>query len=115
MSPEQVSGEPVSPKSDLFSLGIVLYEFSGWSEPMFTREEKLNKDTYISLLKSDIPVKAAVSELGSEFEHLKKILIKALQRDPKIRYSSARDMGDALAKIVPEMVQSRQDLDSIYT
>lgn len=108
MSPEQVLGEPVSPKSDLFSLGIVLYELCS-SEPMFTREEKLNKETYISLLKSDIPVKR-VSELGSEFEHLKKILIKALQRDPKIRYSSARDMGDALAKIVPEMVQSRQDL-----
>ena len=108
MSPEQVLGEPVSPKSDLFSLGIVLYELCS-SEPMFTREEKLDKEKYIALLKSDAPVKR-VSELGSEFEHLKRILIKALQRDPKIRYASARDMGDSLAKLVPEMVQSRQDL-----
>ena len=111
MSLEQVLGDDVSPRSDLFSLGIVLYELCSTEKPMFTGEEKRDKEAYIALLRSDAPVKRAL-ELPSEFDNLKEIIIRSLQRDPRIRYQSARDMGDALAKLVPEMVQSRQDLIS---
>jgi TolB-like protein/Flp pilus assembly protein TadD len=90
MSPEQVRGQPADPRSDLFSLGAVLYEmlmgrraFSG-STPA---------DTMSAVLKEEPPdLHEAVAGLAG----LDRIVSRCLQKRPESRFQSARDLAFAL-------------------
>jgi len=87
LSPEQIKGKPVDQRSDLFSLGVVLYEwisghklFSGRSDIHVLKsviEGKIYPPTYF---REDVP------------EAVEKILMQALDRNREERYQSAWDM-----------------------
>jgi serine/threonine-protein kinase len=87
MSPEQCGGRPLDHRSDIFSLGVVLYEwvtgfklFTGESDLAILRsitEGRIYKPSYF---KSDVP------------EPVEAILMKALEKDPAARYQSAWEM-----------------------
>lgn len=90
MSPEQARGEPLDPRSDLFSLGLVLHE-------IITGEAAYRGDEPHEII--ELAKDAAVSPLGDDVsEALRAIVEKATAPDLAERYPSARAMQLALDK-----------------
>jgi serine/threonine protein kinase/tetratricopeptide (TPR) repeat protein len=87
MSPEQALGETLGPRSDLFTVGLILYELLTGKMP-FVAESAL-----ASLIKRTqeraIPVSAHDETIPRP---LTNIVSKCLERDPALRYSSAAEM-----------------------
>jgi serine/threonine protein kinase/tetratricopeptide (TPR) repeat protein len=87
MSPEQVQGQPVDVRSDIFSFGVVLYELFGGVQP-FASENSAS--TISSILTYDPPPLARYShQVPLELE---RIVSKALAKDPEGRYQTIKDM-----------------------
>jgi serine/threonine protein kinase len=93
MSPEQVLGLPPDPRSDLFSLGVVLYEMLTGRNP-FMRPN----DTAFSLMhrvagEPHMPLREAGSQVPGGFE---RIVERALAKKPERRYQRAAEMASDL-------------------
>jgi serine/threonine protein kinase len=95
MSPEQAEGRPVDGRSDVFSLGVVLYElFTG------RRAFKANtvEETRRRLLQMDLPRPSVVEP--SIPSALEAVILKAMAPDPAQRFGSARDLGEAVRRLL---------------
>ena len=90
-SPEQARGEPATSESDIFSLGIVLYEMLTGSRPW---EGDSAASVALARLSGPVPDPALVR--GSIPPDLAAITRKALARLPSDRFASAAAMADAL-------------------
>ena len=97
MSPEQCASLPVTAASDLYSLGVVIYELLAGGLPF-------DRATPIELLEAHLHEEAAPpSERNPRLPATwDKPLLRALQKNPAHRFSSAREMGDALEQLLPE-------------
>ena len=91
MSPEQVEGKPVDHRTDIFSLGVLLYEMATGDRPF--RGEN-SAQVVSSILRDDPPT---VAERKAELPfHLSRIVRHCLEKDPKKRYQSALDLKNEL-------------------
>lgn len=95
MSPEQAQGKEIDHRSDLFSLGIILYE-------MMTGRRLFKTDSEIATLKriregEIAPPSKVKPDLPAALEA---ICMKALERDPEVRYRSAQELGDELREFL---------------
>jgi oligopeptide transport system substrate-binding protein len=101
MSPEQASGQPVGPASDLYSLGIVIYQMLAGRAPFQgdTTPALLHKQVY----EQPQPVRTHAPDLPKGVDA---VLAKALAKDPSQRFSSAveltRALGDAFGSNLAE-------------
>jgi TolB-like protein/thioredoxin-like negative regulator of GroEL len=86
MSPEQARGQPVDGRSDLFSLGVVLYEMVSGHQP-FAAET--TADTLSAILTQEPPPLSRYADVPTE---LQRIVSKCLEKDCERRYSSAREL-----------------------
>jgi serine/threonine protein kinase len=94
MSPEQVTGGEVDGRSDLFSLGIILYQ-------MLTRQKPFVGDTAAVMFKivyEDPAIPSKLNpDLGSHYDYL---LLRCLSKARDKRYASARELLDDLEDIL---------------
>lgn len=90
MAPEQASSNSTDQRSDLFSLGIILWE-SLTGRRLFKGES--NAATLNKLLNDTV---AKPSELWPDVERFDDVVMKALRRNPDDRFQSAEEFGEAL-------------------
>ena len=91
MSPEQAEGRAVDGRSDLFSLGVVLYEIATGQQP-FAGETSLS---ILSAILKDTP--RSVTEINPALPaDFGRIIRRALAKDPERRYQSAKDLRNDL-------------------
>jgi eukaryotic-like serine/threonine-protein kinase len=94
LSPEQARGAPVDPRSDLYSLGIVLYE-------MLTGNVPFTGDTPVEIaMKHLSQIPEPPSKLRPEVPHdLDAVVMRALAKEPDQRYGSTEEMDADLARV----------------
>jgi serine/threonine protein kinase/predicted Zn-dependent protease len=94
MSPEQVRAEEIDPRSDLFSLGVTLYEMATGRVP-FVGE---TSETIFHAIVHETPVAAATlnPQIPRALEH---VIGKALHKDRDLRYQSAIEVRDELIRL----------------
>jgi serine/threonine-protein kinase len=98
MSPEQVKGEELDRRSDVFALGTVLFELCT-HQRLFKRSSD-----YLAakaILEEAIPSASSVDP--SIPAALSAVIERALARAPAERYATARELGDAIAAVIPPM------------
>src|SRR5262245_4628797 len=97
MSPEQIQGKSVDTRTDIFSLGVVLYELTTGQRPF---EGGSPAETMSAILRdAPHPVMEARSNLP---RHLARIIDHCLQKDPQDRYQTARDVFNELRALRKE-------------
>src|SRR2546429_5066203 len=94
LSPEQARGAPVDPRSDLYSLGVVLYE-------LLTGTVPFSGDTPVEIAMKHLstvpePPSAHRAEIPRDLDY---VVMRALAKDPAERYQSAEEMSADLARV----------------
>ncbi|MFL5343664.1 MAG: protein kinase domain-containing protein [Hyalangium sp.] len=107
MSPEQIRGLPLDRRSDVFAIGVCLYE-------MLTGERLFVGDSDFSVLEKVRKAEVAPPSTYNRRipEQLEKIVLRALARDVDERYQYASELGDDLQRflITNEAIFGRKDL-----
>jgi non-specific serine/threonine protein kinase len=94
MSPEQARGLPVDARSDIFSLGILIYELVTGRQPF--SGETVNH-TFVAIMEDQPPaMKLFVQDYPAELEV---IIMRCLEKDPARRFQSSADINDAFVRL----------------
>jgi Tol biopolymer transport system component len=94
MAPEQLDGSNSDPRSDIFSLGIVLYEMISGRKPF----EGATRARMIAAILEHEPAKLS-SVVDGLPPALDRLVMKCLAKDPRNRWQTARDLASELAWI----------------
>jgi tetratricopeptide (TPR) repeat protein len=98
MSPEQVRGEEVDQRTDLFALGVVLYQMATGRYPF---DRKSSAELASSILR-DTP-RSADARRSDLPHHLARIIRHCLEKDPEKRIQSAKDLRNELEDLENEI------------
>ena len=101
MSPEQAAGEPVDHRTDIWSLGVVLYELATGRKPFSTE----TRQATINAILSTQPPPATTINAGLPAD-LDRILGKALDKDRELRYQTASDFRTDLRRLLRQLDSS---------
>jgi serine/threonine-protein kinase len=112
MSPEQVSGAPVDGRSDIFSLGVVLYELLTHRKPF--QGDNLTAISYKIVHEDFTPPAALSADIPTDFNS---IVSKAMAKDPWNRYQRGKDFALALHQLRARMEEQKalQDLGTMVS
>jgi serine/threonine-protein kinase len=94
MSPEQCEGEDIDQRTDIYALGVLLYE-------MLTGHVPHDADTVMGILtkhlyEDPLPPATRVPQLSGELE---RVVMRCLEKNPERRYQTMRELGSDLSRI----------------
>lgn len=94
MAPEQINGQRLDERTDLYSAGVVLYELA-------TGQKPFEADTAGHLIASILQTPpVAPSAINSRISPgLEQVILKAIEKDPDLRYQSARELAIDLRRL----------------
>ena len=90
MSPEQAAGEQVTPATDLYALGVLMYEMA-CGRPPFQFDNPVK--TMRAHLFDEVP---ALTDPALRGTHLERVILRALAKEPRLRHANAREFLDDL-------------------
>ena len=94
MSPEQAAGTPVDQRTDIYALGVILYEMASGQGPL--RRRQLHGDPHAAHVQGARPASGALVPEVDVPPGLDAIVLKCLSKKPEGRYAS---MDDAVADL----------------
>jgi eukaryotic-like serine/threonine-protein kinase len=110
MSPEQFRGDPVDGRSDLFSLGVILYQLLTRHRPF--QGDSTRTISFKVLNRDPVPATALNAELCPELGH---VIARAIAKDPSQRYQTgmemALDLRDLRGSILPPSSNGESQMD----
>ncbi|MGO9127140.1 MAG: serine/threonine-protein kinase [Terriglobales bacterium] len=110
MSPEQVKGEATDARSDLYSVGISLYE-------MVTGRRPFRESSDYSIMAAQVnqPPRPPIEIKPGLPPALNEIILLAIEKDPAGRFQSADAFKNALSRVVPISPEAHADADRTAT
>ncbi len=94
MSPEQLLGNEIDPRSDIYSVGVVFFELATGRLPF---QDALVTKLTDSILRKSPPSPTSLNRKISP--DLERIILKCLEKDPELRYQSAKDLAADLRRL----------------
>lgn len=106
MSPEQITGRYVDETTDIFALGIVLYEMLTGKNPFAS---DTLKETALRVLNFNPPPPGKIQP--SVPEKLDRVVLRAIGKDPEFRFQSVHQFRESLKEVQKDFIQPREDFD----
>jgi tetratricopeptide (TPR) repeat protein len=110
MAPEQATGDPADARSDVFSIGVVLYELLSGERPF----QGSTRTEVIRALLSSEPV-ALRSQAADVPEPLARIVDRCLEKNPDARYSNAGELVRELRNLERDLSRTQQEHEDAAT
>jgi serine/threonine-protein kinase len=107
MSPEQITGQRVDTRADLYAIGVILYELTTGRKPFAGKTFQ----AMLHAVTSAAPPSSINSELSPAFDRL---MEKALAKKPEDRYQTAQEFIDALEAAIKEEAGLLEQTANIY-
>jgi eukaryotic-like serine/threonine-protein kinase len=107
MSPEQVQSEELTSRSDLYSLGAVMYELLSGFRPF--RADNLSKLLHLIVYATPPPIHTYREDLPTELED---VVATTMQKEPDKRLSSGAAMAAELTRVYKDLRQKYDSLDN---
>jgi eukaryotic-like serine/threonine-protein kinase len=107
MSPEQVQSEELTPASDIYSLGAVLYELLTGFRPF--RADNLSKLLHQIVYATPPPIHTYRDDISEELEQ---VVAMCMQKDPAKRYQSGAALAADLTRVYQELRAKYDSLDN---
>jgi serine/threonine-protein kinase len=92
MSPEQIQGQPLDRRTDVFSAGIILYQLLTWQKPFTGGQWELAK----KIIEDDPVWPSKLVEIPADID---RIVARAMAKDPERRYETARKFAEAVQRV----------------
>jgi serine/threonine protein kinase len=106
MSPEQVQSAEITPRSDIYSLGAVMYELLTGFRPF--RANNLSKLLHQIIYATPPPIHTLRADISEELEA---IVTRALLKDPTQRFQNGLDLAGALTQVYQTLRNQHERID----